>query len=59
MSKKDDKWFIKHFPSAMACEVADKAIDKLDVALPMSNFIDAWIDAYVKAGGRTDIKGDK
>jgi hypothetical protein len=56
MSKKDDEWFAKNFPSAHARSDADKVIDKLDPNLPMTAFIDAWIAAYIAAGGRTTLK---
>jgi hypothetical protein len=55
MSKKDDAWFAKHFPNAKAREAADKAIDKLDSREPMTTYLDTWIEAYIKAGGKTKI----
>ena len=56
MSKKDDAWFAKNFPTAHARDAADKAIDKLDVHEDMRAYIDAWIAAYIKAGGKCNIK---
>jgi hypothetical protein len=56
MSKKDDAWFAKHFPSAHARDVADKAVDALDPSLPMTAFLDAWLAAYLAAGGKTRLK---
>jgi hypothetical protein len=53
MSKRDDEWFHKHFPTARARDAADKAIDKMDVAEPMHAFLDAWVAAYRVAGGLT------
>jgi hypothetical protein len=45
------QWWTQHFPDAQARTAADQAIDALDTKLPMSAFIDAWIAAYVAAGG--------
>ena len=55
-SRKDDEWFDKHFPTPNARNAADHAIDKLDPKLPMTDFLDAWIAAYIAAGGRTSLK---
>jgi LPS sulfotransferase NodH len=55
VSKKDDEWFAKNFPTPHAREAADRAIDKLDPSLPMTAFIDAWIAAYLAAGGCADL----
>jgi len=54
----DEKWFQRHFPSKHARDIADKAIDAISVTQPMHVFLDAWIAAYVAAGGRTDLKFD-
>ncbi len=54
--KKDDVWWAKNFPTVHARAVADKAIDDLDPREPMTKYIDVWIQAYVKAGGKTNIK---
>jgi hypothetical protein len=48
-------WFGKHFPNAAARKKADEAVDKLDSKLSMTEFLDAWIAAYVAAGGRTSL----
>lgn len=55
-SRKEDEWFSKHFPTPNARDAADHAIDKLDSKLPMTDFLDAWIAAYIAAGGRTNLK---
>lgn len=55
MSLADDRWFAKWFPTAGARAEADKAIDALPVSEPMSAFLDAWIAAYRKAGGKTKM----
>lgn len=52
MSKKDDAWFTKHFPTAHARDAADREIDRLDVKEPMTKYLDTWIAAYIAAGGR-------
>jgi len=59
MSKRDDEWFQKNFPTSHARDIADKAIDKIDVTEPLHVFLDAWLAAYLAAGGRTrfDPKG--
>jgi hypothetical protein len=53
---KDEEWFAKHFPTAHARDAADKAVDALDPTSPMTTYIDVWIAAYIKAGGKTEIK---
>lgn len=42
-----------NFPTSHARESADRAIDRLDPSLPMTAFLDAWVAAYIRAGGRT------
>lgn len=54
MSEKQDKiWMQSHFPTTHAREAADRAVDRLDPSLPMTAFLDAWVAAYIRAGGRT------
>jgi hypothetical protein len=50
----DARWMAKHFPTVHARKKADEAMDALDVSLPMSAFLDAWIAAYFAAGGKSD-----
>ncbi len=38
--KSADAWFDEHFPSRRARAVADKAVDKLEVTRPMTDYID-------------------
>jgi len=45
------RWWRDHFPTVSARQAADAAVDALPVTSPMSTFIDAWIAAYVAAGG--------
>jgi len=52
----DAAWFHKHFPTSSAREAADEAVDALDPREPMTTFLDAWISAYISAGGRTKLK---
>ena len=49
-----EEWFRKRYPSAEARRKADEAVDKLDVALPMTEFIDTWMQAYKDASGDSD-----
>jgi hypothetical protein len=57
MSKNNDEaWFAKNFPTPHARKKADEAIDKLSPTLSMTEFIDAWIAAYVAAGGKVNIR---
>lgn len=61
MAKKpeDEAHFWKRrFPTASARAAADKAIDALDVHLPMSTFLDEWIRAYRAAGGKEPNRHD-
>lgn len=53
MSKKDDAEIQARYPTVQAREAADRVIEGMDPTLPMTAFIDAWIDVYLKAGGRT------
>ncbi len=46
------------FPSPNARAVADSAMDAIDASEPMSRFIDRWIEAYIAAGGKTNVKFD-
>jgi len=48
----------RHFPNARAREVADAAMDAIHATAPMQVFLDRWIEAYLAAGGRTDLKFD-
>jgi hypothetical protein len=41
------------FPDERARAAADAAIDELDVFESMATFLDAWVRAYVGAGGKT------
>ena len=50
--KDEYRWWREHFPTIAARNAADEAIDKLPVTAPMSEYIDAWIAAYMAAGGR-------
>ena len=55
MTKPDNnpaRWWRENFPNASAREVADEAIDKLDVGEPMTKFIDTWLASYKAAGGK-------
>jgi hypothetical protein len=49
------RWWREHFPTPGARDAADKTIDELSIELPMSKFIDTWIEAYVAAGGKTPL----
>ena len=51
--EKPEDWMRKNFPSADARKRADEAVDKLDVDLPMKDFIDVWVQAYREAVGPT------
>jgi hypothetical protein len=55
VSLADDRWFAKWFPHAAARAAADRAIDALPVTATMATFLDAWVAAYVAAGGRTKL----
>jgi hypothetical protein len=56
--KSDERWMDRHFPTSHAREVADAAMDAIPETEPMTTFLDRWIAAYLKAGGRTDLKFD-
>jgi hypothetical protein len=56
--QRDVDWLQRHFPSPQARDVADKTMDDIPVTEPMSTYLDRWIQAYIKAGGRTDLKLD-
>ena len=45
----------QHFPSQHARMKADEAIDQLNVSEPMSRYLDVWIAAYIRAGGKTPL----
>lgn len=49
-------WMNRHFPNYKAREAADEAIDEISVDQPMHVFLDAWIAAYKKAGGKVDFE---
>lgn len=49
------KWWREHFPNVSACNAADRAIDKLPIDAPMSVYLDTWVTAYLKAGGKTPL----
>lgn len=49
-------WVAKHFPTSHARDAADRAIDDMDPHAPMSAYLDAWIAAYLKAGGKTELR---
>jgi hypothetical protein len=56
MKREADKpWFDRHFPNARARREADKVVDQLEVSDPMSMYIDQWIAAYKRAGGKTKL----
>jgi hypothetical protein len=55
MKNDDVRWFHQHFPSKFARDRADEAIDQLDPSEPMTTFLDVWLVAYKKAGGKTDV----
>jgi hypothetical protein len=56
-SRKDDAaWIAKNFPTASARKAADEAVDSLDPHEPMTSFLDTWIAAYIRAGGKTKLK---
>jgi hypothetical protein len=52
--KKDKEaiWWAENFPTASARAAADKTVDALDSKLPMTAFLDAWLAAYLAAGGK-------
>lgn len=54
----DEERFRRIFPTPRARDVADQAIDDVGVTEPMTTFLDAWVRAYVAAGGKTTFKFD-
>lgn len=48
----DEQRFAKLFPTRAARDAADEAVDTLSPREPMTAHVDAWVKAYVKAGGR-------
>jgi hypothetical protein len=56
--KDEAAWWAENFPTAHARAEADKAVDALNERLPMTAFIDTWIAAYRKAGGRRKVYRD-
>lgn len=55
MRPDEARWWRRNFPDGAARDAADSAIDQLPIDLPMSTFIDAWVRAYVAAGGKTPL----
>lgn len=49
----DAQWMRRVFPDERARAATDAAIDELDVSESMATFLDAWVMAYVGAGGKT------
>lgn len=45
-AEKPEEWMRKRFPCAEARHKADAAVDVLDEHLPMTEFIDVWIQTY-------------
>ena len=57
MSEKEQaRWMARNFPSQHARMKADEAVDQLDVSEPMTRYLDVWIAAYIRAGGKTPLK---
>lgn len=48
----DDQRLAQLFPTRAAWAAADKAVDALSPRESMTRFIDVWVAAYSKAGGR-------
>lgn len=46
----------ERFPNARARKLADDAIDKLDVSLPMSTYLDLWENTYFVATGKSPFR---
>jgi hypothetical protein len=58
MSGQDaDALLAKRFPTADARKAADSIVEALDPSLPRDALLDAWIDAYARAGGK--LEGDR
>jgi hypothetical protein len=51
----EDRWFARHFPTIRARDAADRTIDAMPVSASMADYLDAWLGAYVAAGGMTDV----
>lgn len=51
----DDEKFRKLFPTAHAVKAADAASDKVSPMAPLTAHTDAWIAAYLAAGGITEV----
>ena len=45
------------YPNKRCRDAADRAVDALAVSEPMSAFLDAWDEAYVRAGGKSPWRG--
>lgn len=54
-TEKPEDWFRRNFPSAEARRKADEAVDRLDVTLPMTEFIDTWIRVYNEVAPRKGL----
>lgn len=50
--EKDRALLIKRFPSFHARIAADRTVDTLPADAPMTLYVDTWIAAYRKAGGK-------
>lgn len=48
----DDQQLAKLFPTRAAWAAADAAADALPPTAPMTRYVDTWLTAYWKAGGR-------
>jgi len=57
-AEREERDFRKRFPDAHARKRADEAMDAIAVTEPMTTFLDAWIRAYIVAGGKTPLKLD-
>jgi hypothetical protein len=47
----DEEQLRQKYPSKVARDKADKAIDSIDPREPMTVFLDTWLAAYRAAGG--------
>jgi hypothetical protein len=56
--QKDVRDLIHRFPTARARLAADLATDALPVTATMVEYIDTWIAAYRKAGGKEPQHAD-
>ena len=50
--EKDREALRKRFPTAHARQAADKAVDALPVAAPMTAYLDEWLKVYRAVGGK-------